>query len=108
MTKGLAMQFLAELIGEWLLELPDFEPEKQAPFGSRYWLGWLGILFHLVLVGLLAFISFFSLAKLLKDFHLGHMILATFLLGLALFSLWRLGKYLVRMCRATNYYWKRK
>lgn len=65
------MQLLAELIGEWLLGLPDFKPEKQAPFGSRYWLGWLGILFPMLLIGMLGYIGFFSLMKTLESFHLG-------------------------------------
>ncbi|HFI0272824.1 hypothetical protein ACEE16_04640 [Streptococcus suis] len=79
------MQLLAELIGEWLLGLPDFEPEKQAPFGSRYWLGWLGILFPMLLIGMLGYIGFFSLMKTLESFHLGYMVLTMLLLCLRSF-----------------------
>ncbi|WP_170243041.1 hypothetical protein [Streptococcus suis] len=67
------------------MELPDFEPEKQAPFRSCYLLGWLGILFPMLLIGMIGYISFFSLMKTLESFHLGYMVLTVLLLCLRSF-----------------------
>ncbi|HFU4050749.1 TPA: hypothetical protein ACGO0E_001214 [Streptococcus suis] len=51
------MEFLGELVFEFLTGLADFDERKYAPFGLRYWLGWLGLLTNLLMLFFLTFVT---------------------------------------------------
>ncbi|MDW8682081.1 hypothetical protein Q7W17_08155 [Streptococcus suis] len=51
------MEFLGELLVEFLTGLADFDEKKHPPFGIRYWLGWLGLLTNLLMLFFLTFVT---------------------------------------------------
>lgn len=53
------MEFFGELLVEFLTGLADFDEKKHPPFGIRYWLGWLGVLIHVLLLALLTCVTVF-------------------------------------------------
>ncbi|HFU4458740.1 TPA: hypothetical protein ACGPAL_000284 [Streptococcus suis] len=51
------MEFLGELLIEFLTGLADFDERKYPPFSLRYWLGWLGIMTNLLMLSFLTFVT---------------------------------------------------
>lgn len=53
------MEFFGELLVEFLTGLAGLAERKHPPFGIRYWLGWLGVLIHVLLFALLTCVTVF-------------------------------------------------
>ncbi|HFI0331916.1 TPA: hypothetical protein ACGOVE_000472 [Streptococcus suis] len=70
------MEFFGELLVEFLTGLADFAERKRPPFGIRYWLGWLGVLIHVLLFALLTCVTVFFFIFLLEGKGLIHGIVA--------------------------------
>ena len=98
------MEFFGELLVEWLTGVADFAERKHAPFGIRYWLGWLGVLFYVLLFALLTCVTVFFFIFLLVGEGWMHGVVAIGLLLFALFWLCQCGKTILKMWQATIYY----
>ncbi|MDQ8760271.1 hypothetical protein [Streptococcus ruminantium] len=102
------MQILGELLLELLMELPDFDERKHPPFGVRYWLGWLGILFNVMCMVLIGFLVVYLFFDFLKRKELFTVTMAMVLLPVAIYWLWRTIRRMRKMWQVTVYYWKSK
>ena len=71
-----SVDFLVELLVEFLTGLADFAERKHPPFGFRYWLGWLGVLIHVLLFALLTCVTVFFFIFLLEGKGLMHGVVA--------------------------------
>ncbi|HEL1579539.1 hypothetical protein [Streptococcus suis] len=98
------MEFLGELVFEFLMGLADFDERKYAPFGLRYWLGWLGVLIHVLLLALLTCVTVFFFKFFLDGKGLIHVVVAVVFLLFALFWFWKSGRTILKMWQATIYY----
>jgi hypothetical protein len=91
------MEFFGELLVEFLTGLADFAERKHPPFGIRYWLGWLGVLIHVLLFALLTCVTVFFFIFLLEGKGFIHGVVAIVFLLFALFWLWKCGKTILKM-----------
>ncbi|CYU76049.1 hypothetical protein [Streptococcus suis] len=98
------MEFFGELLVEFLTGLADFDEKKHPPFGIRYWLGWLGVLIHVLLLALLTCVTVFFFKFFLDGKGLINVVVAVVFLLFALFWLWKSGKTILKMWHATIYY----
>ncbi|HFI0164667.1 TPA: hypothetical protein ACGOWT_001053 [Streptococcus suis] len=98
------MEFFGELLVEFLTGLADFDEKKHPPFGIRYWLGWLGVLIHVLLLALLTCVTVFFFKFFLVGKGLINVVVAVVFLLFTLFWLWKSGKTILKMCQATIYY----
>ncbi|HEL2003662.1 TPA: hypothetical protein ACGO21_000128 [Streptococcus suis] len=98
------MEFFGELLVEFLTGLADFDEKKYPPFGIRYWLGWLGVLIHVLLLALLTCVTVFFFKFFLDGKGLINVVVAVVFLLFALFWLWKSGKTILKMWQATIYY----
>ncbi|MGQ7335354.1 hypothetical protein ACTGUN_05195 [Streptococcus suis] len=96
--------FFSELLVEFLTGLADFDERKHPPFGFRYWLGWLGVLIHVLLFALLTCVTVFFFVFFLEGKGLMNVVVAIVFLLLALFWLWKCGKTILKMWQVTIYY----
>lgn len=99
-----SVDFLIELLVEFLTGLADFAERKHPPFGFRYWLGWLGVLIHVLLFALLTCVTVFFFVFFLEGKGLMNVVVAIVFLLLALFWLWKYGKTILKMWQVTIYY----
>lgn len=99
-----SVDFLVELLVEFLTGLADFAERKHPPFGFRYWLGWLGVLIHVLLFALLTCVTVFFFVFFLEGKGLMNVVVAIVFLLLALFWLWKYGKTILKMWQVTIYY----
>ena len=99
-----SIEFFGELLVEFLTGLADFAERKHPPFGIRYWLGWLGVLIHVLLFALLTCVTVFFFIFLLEGKGLMHGVVAIVFLLFALFWLWKCGKTILKMWQVTIYY----
>ncbi len=99
-----SVDFLVELLVEFLTGLADFAERKHPPFGFRYWLGWLGVLIHVLLFSLLTCVTVFFFVFFLEGKGLMNVVVAIVFLLLALFWLWKYGKTILKMWQVTIYY----
>ncbi len=98
------MEFIGELVFEFLTGLADFDERKYPPFGLRYWLGWLGVLTNLLMAALLAFVTVFFLIAFLKGKGLFSLLVALCFLPFLLFGIWRSLNTFIKMCKITLFY----
>ncbi len=99
-----SIEFFGELLVEFLTGLADFAERKHPPFGIRYWLGWLGVLIHVLLFALLTCVTVFFFIFLLEGKGFIHGVVAIVFLLFALFWLWKCGKTILKMWQVTIYY----
>ncbi len=99
-----SVDFFSELLVEFLTGLADFDERKHPPFGFRYWLGWLGVLIHVLLFALLTCVTVFFFVFFLEGKGLMNVVVAIVFLLLALFWLWKCGKTILKMWQVTIYY----
>ncbi|HFI0249912.1 TPA: hypothetical protein ACGPBA_000297 [Streptococcus suis] len=99
-----SIEFFGELLVEFLTGLADFAERKHPPFGIRYWLGWLGVLIHVLLFALLTCVTVFFFVFFLEGKGLMNVVVAIVFLLLALFWLWKYGKTILKMWQVTIYY----
>ncbi|MGQ7367594.1 hypothetical protein ACTGXZ_08390 [Streptococcus suis] len=98
------MEFLGELLVEFLTGLADFDEKKHPPFGIRYWLGWLGLLINCLMLGLLTFVPAVFLLMFLDGEGWVNLILAILFIPILLFWLLKTLGFVKKMCRVTKYY----
>lgn len=98
------MEFLGELVFEFLAGLADFDERKYAPFGLRYWLGWLGLLINFLMLGLLTFVPTVFLLMFLDGKGWVNLILAILFIPILLFWLLKTLGFVKKMWQVTTYY----
>lgn len=100
------MEFLGELVFEILAGLADFDERKYAPFGLRYWLGWLELLINCLMLGLLTFVPAVFLLMFLDGKGWVNLILAILFMSILLFWILKTLGFVKKMWHVTLYYRK--
>ncbi|HFI0671388.1 TPA: hypothetical protein ACGO47_000260 [Streptococcus suis] len=98
------MEFFCELLVEFLTGLADFDEKKHPPFGLRYWLGWLGLLINLLMLGMLTFVPAVFLLMFLDGKSWVNLILAILFIPILLFWLLKTLGFVKKMWQVTKYY----
>ncbi|HFI0467013.1 TPA: hypothetical protein ACGOYW_000395 [Streptococcus suis] len=100
------MEFLGELLIEFLTGLADFDERKYPPFSLRYWLGWLGILINLLMLSFLVFVTLVFLWMFAGGRGWSFLVLALLFMPILLFWLYKTLGFIRKMWHVTLYYRK--
>ncbi|HFI0405288.1 TPA: hypothetical protein ACGOYB_001383 [Streptococcus suis] len=100
------MEFFGELLVEFLTGLADFDERKYPPFGLRYWLGWLGLLTNLFMLGLLGFVLAVFFLMFAGGRGWSFLVLALLFMPILFFWLYKTLGFIRKMWHVTLYYRK--
>ncbi|NQN68183.1 hypothetical protein HPA05_06770 [Streptococcus suis] len=98
------MEFLGELVFEFLAGLADFDERKYTPFGLRYWMGCFGLLINLLMLGLLTFVPIVFLLMFLDGKGWDKLVIALLFTPILLFWLFKTLGFVKKMWQVTTYY----